>query len=130
MIIDTDEKSREVIKAVLNRLNQNVIEASTAADAVREFEQHKPEIIISEWSLPDMDGYGMLNEIAQSSTARKLTKLIMSNRLTPEAERKAQFIGISDFLIKPLNGAKVEILVADAVRTALRGVRSAAKRAA
>ena len=130
LIIDPDEKSREVIKAVLNRLNQNAIEASTAGEAIREFEQHKPQIIITEWSLPDMDGYGMLNEIAQSSKARNLTKLIMSNRLTPEAERKAQFIGISDFLIKPLNGAKVEILVADAVRTALRGMRRAAKRAA
>jgi DNA-binding response OmpR family regulator len=130
LIIDPDEKSRAVIKAVLTRLNQNVIEASTAAEAIREFKQQKPEMIISEWSMPDMDGYSMLNEIAKSSNGRKLSKLIMSNRLTPEAERKAQFVGISDFLVKPLDGAKVEILVADAVRKALRNMRRIAKRAA
>lgn len=130
LIIDPDEKSRAVIKAVLTRLNQNVIEATTAADAIREFKQQKPQIVITEWSLPDMDGYTMLNEIAKGTDARKLKRMIMSTRLTPEAERKAQYIGISDFLVKPLNGAKVEILVADAVRTALRSMRGATKRAA
>ena len=130
LIIDPNEKSRTVIKAVLTRLNQNAIEASTAAEAIREFKAQKPEIIVSEWSLPDMDGYSMLNEIAQSTNPRKITKLIMPNRLTPEAERKVQFIGISEFLVKPLNGAKVEILVADADRKALRNMRRTAKRAA
>lgn len=130
LIIDPDEKSRDVIKAVLTRLNQNVIEASNATEAIREFKKQKPEIIITEWSLPDMDGFGMLNEFAQFTNLRKLTKLIMSPRLSPEAERKAQFAGISSFLVKPLNGAKVEILVADAVRTALRNMRRSNKRAA
>ena len=63
LIIDPDEKSRDVIKAVLTRLNQNSIEASSAADAIREFKQNKPDIVVTEWSLPDMDAFTMLSEL-------------------------------------------------------------------
>ena len=83
LIIDPDVNSRTTIKAVLTRLNQNVIEVSTAAEAIREFKLQTPEIIISEWPLPDMDGFSMLNEITSLTKSRKLSKLIMSSRLTP-----------------------------------------------
>jgi DNA-binding response OmpR family regulator len=83
LIIDPDVNSRTTIKAVLTRLNQNVIKVSTAAEAIREFKLQTPEIIISEWPLPDMDGFSMLNEITSLAKSRKLSKLIMSSRLTP-----------------------------------------------
>ena len=54
----------------------------------------------------------------------------MSNRLSPEAQRKARFHGITDFLTKPFNGAKVEVLVADSLRKSLRGLRSKKRKAA
>ena len=82
-IIDPDLNSRTTIKAVLTRLNQNVIEVSTAAAAIREFKLQTPEIMISEWPLPDMDGFSMLNEITSLVKSRTLSKLIMSSRLTP-----------------------------------------------
>jgi len=130
LIIDPDEKSRDVIKAVLTRLNQNSIEASSAADAIREFKQNKPDIVVTEWSLPDMDAFTMLSELKRGRNEPELIKLIMSNRLSPEAQRKARFHGITDFLTKPFNGAKVEVLVADSVRKSLRGLRSKKRKAA
>lgn len=130
LIIDPDEKSRDVIKAVLTRLNQNSIEASSAADAIREFKQNKPDIVVTEWSLPDMDAFTMLSELKRGRNEPELIKLIMSKRLSPEAQRKARFHGITDFLTKPFNGAKVEVLVADSVRKSLRGLRSKKRKAA
>ena len=130
LIIDPDEKSRDVIKAVLTRLNQNSIEASSAADAIREFKQNKPDIVVTEWSLPDMDAFTMLSELKRGRNEPELIKLIMSNRLSPEAQRKARFHGITDFLTKPFNGAKVEVLVADSLRKSLRGLRSKKRKAA
>jgi PleD family two-component response regulator len=123
LIIDPDEHSRSTIKSVLKRLNQNVVEAASAAEAITVFKQSHPDIVITEWSLPDMDAFNMLSELKGGRAGKNLLKLMMSTRLSPEAHRKAQFVGISNFLTKPLNGAKVEIMVADCVRKAMRTKR-------
>jgi hypothetical protein len=54
----------------------------------------------------------------------------MATRISPEAHRKVRYVGVSDFLYKPLNGAKVEILVADCVRKAIRVKRNKRRKTA
>ena len=120
LLVDPDEKSRSIIAAVLTRLNQNVVEASTAAEALARFKQSKPDIVITERALPDKDGFNMLREFNTVRNNKNLHKMMMSARLSPEANRKAHFAGITNFLNKPLDPAKVEVMVADCVRKAMR----------
>ena len=126
LIVDPDEANRDIIKKILTRLNQDSIEASTAAEAVSLFKQHKPDIVMTEWRLPDKDGIKLFSEL----TGRKFFKLMMTNRLSPEAQIKAHYVGITNFLEKPLNPAKTEIMVADCVRQAIRAKKRKAGRAA
>jgi DNA-binding response OmpR family regulator len=130
LIIDPDEESREIIRAVFERLNQDVIEVGTAADAIAAFEHHDPDIVITEWSLPDMDAFTMMSELKRDRNAKNVFKIAMSTRLAPEAQRKAHYVGITDFLYKPFDGAKVETIIAVCVRKALRNLRRRASKAA
>ena len=130
MIIDPDENTRAAIKTVLTRLNQDCVEAETANEAIQAFKQNTPNIVITEWSLPDMDAFSMLTQLKKKRGGNELIKLMISTRLSPEAQRKASFAGITNFLQKPLDGAKVDILVADSVRQAIRGLKKRARKAA
>jgi CheY-like chemotaxis protein len=130
LVIDPDETSRAAVKAVLTRLNQDCVEASSAEEAIQAFQRNIPDIVITEWSLPDMDAYSMLSQFKQKRGGKELIKLMMSSRLTPEAQRKATYGGITAFLQKPLDGGKVEVLVADSVRKAIRGLKKQARKAA
>ncbi|MBT3996298.1 MAG: response regulator [Chloroflexi bacterium] len=130
LIIDPDPEARAVIKAVLTRLNQSSEEAATAAEAIRLFKQIDPDIVISEWSLPDMDGFSMLTELKGTKKSKDLIRLMMSTRLSPEAQRKAHYLGIKNFLIKPLAPSKVEMAIADCVRAALRNKKKTNRKAA
>ncbi len=130
LIVDPSEEARGVIKAVLTRLNQNVFEVSTALEAIGAFSQHNPDIVITEWKLPDMDASKMFAAFESQKNPKKLLKLMMSNRLTPEAVRKAHYVGVTNFLYKPLDLAKVEIMVADCVRSAIRGIKKRSRKAA
>jgi DNA-binding response OmpR family regulator len=120
LVVDPDDQVRATITAILTRLNQNVIEASTAAEAIVRFKQGNPDIVIAERTLPDMDGFNMFKELNAARNNKDLLKLMMSTRLSPEANRKAHFAGITNFLNKPLDSGKVEMMVADCVRKALR----------
>ncbi len=130
LIIDPDEESREVIRAVFERLNQDVIEVGTAAEAIAAFKHHDPDILITEWSLPDVDAFTMLSELKRDRNAKGVFKIVMSARLAPEAQRKARFVGITNFLYKPFDGAKVEMIIAVCVRKALRNLKRRAAKAA
>lgn len=130
LIIDSDEEARSVIKAVLTRLNQGVEEATSATEAIALFKKVDPDIVISEWKLPDMDGFKMLTELKGTKKSKDLVRMMMSSRLSPEAQRKAHFLGIKNFLIKPLSASKVELMVADCVRTAIRNKKIKAGKAA
>lgn len=136
LIIDPDEESRKVVRNVLARLNQNVIEVGTAAEAIAAFKKHGPDIVITEWTLPDMDAFSMLSKLKKgrnskaAKTAGPAYKFIMSARISPEAHRKARFAGITSFLYKPLDSVKVESMIADCVRKTLRNLKRAASQAA
>jgi hypothetical protein len=54
----------------------------------------------------------------------------MSERLSPETQRKSNFVGINNFLKKPLNGRKLEILIGDCVKKALRNLKNGTSAAA
>jgi DNA-binding response OmpR family regulator len=131
LVIDADQATRDLVKSTLKRLNQNIIEASTAAEAIKAFRKYRPHILVTEWSLPDMDAFNMLTEMMPGGKGRrKAYKYIMSARLAPESRRKARFVGVTDFLHKPLDAAKVEKMIADCVRRALVSLKRSAKRAA
>ena len=73
----------------------------------------------------------MLTEMMPGGKGRrKAYMFIRSARLSPESQRKARFVGVSDFLNKPLDGAKVEKMIADCVRRALVSLKRSTKRAA
>lgn len=121
LIVDPDDASRNAIKGVLARLNQNSVEARSANEAAVLFDQYNPDIVISEWKLPDRDAFKLFSEIQSS---KDVAKLMMSKRLSPEAQRKAHFVGITNFLNKPLNPAQVEVMVADCVRKVMNQRKS------
>ncbi|MDA1280780.1 MAG: response regulator [Chloroflexi bacterium] len=130
LIVEPDENNRSIIRSVITRLGQNVIEVSSAAEAISAFNQHKPDILITEWTLPDLDAFNMLTEFKPARRAREVIKLMISSRLSPEAQRKAKFVGFTEFLLKPLEDSRVDLLVADSVRRAVRVLKSKAAKVA
>ncbi len=128
LIVDPDQKSRERVKAVLSRLNQQFIEVETAAEAVAAFKQHDPDIVITEWILPDSDAVKLLSKLTRRRNGKKLTAIVMSNRLAPEIQRKLQFAGIVNFLSKTLDPWKIEVMLGDCVKQARMNLKKRASK--
>jgi DNA-binding response OmpR family regulator len=73
VIIDPDKENRIKIEAILERLNQDYIEVETAEEGILAIERHDPDIVITEWQLPDMDAFKMFSEQKRSFNAKKVT---------------------------------------------------------
>ena len=130
VIIDPDGENRSKIASILDRLNQDYIEVETAEEGILAIDRHDPDIIITEWQLPDMDAFKMFSGIKRGLNAKKMTRIIMSDRLSPETQRKSNFVGINNFLEKPLDGGKLEVLIGDCVKKALQALKNGSSSAA
>ena len=65
VFIDDSATMREVIKIAFRRENINVITCADAASALAQFEQHRPDVVITDVIMPDQDGYSVCSQIKQ-----------------------------------------------------------------
>ena len=126
VIIDPDKEARSKVTAILTRLNQDFIEVDSAGEGIAAIQDYDPDLVVTEWTLPDMDTFKMFSSLRRGLKAKNLTRIIMSERLSPETQRKSNFVGINNFLEKPLDLGKAEILVGDCVKKALRDLKRTA----
>ena len=130
VIIDPDKESRAKITSVLIRLNQNFIEVESAGEGIAAIQDYKPQLVVTEWTLPDMDTFKMFSSLGEGFQAKSLTRIIMSDRLSPEIHRKSNFVGINNFLEKPVDPGKAEVMIGSCIRTAFRKLKNTAAMAA
>jgi len=99
LIVEDDPGTRHILSATLATAGIDCIYAETGAAMWRQLDG-KPDVIILDLSLPDVDGLELLRQLRQSSD---IPVLIHSTR-SDEIERIIGIeIGADDFLPKPCN---------------------------
>ncbi|PTR16581.1 signal transduction histidine kinase [Nitrosospira sp. Nsp2] len=65
LVIDDEADARELINRILIYCKANVITAATATEGLELLKREKPDVVISDVSMPDKDGYQFINEVRQ-----------------------------------------------------------------
>lgn len=63
LIVDDDSGTREVTRTMLNLYEAEVLVALDGADGLDQVQKHKPDVIVSDITMPNMDGYQFLREV-------------------------------------------------------------------
>lgn len=100
MLVDDSQTMRNVEKKVLAQIGySDVVEASDGQDALSKVGAAKPDLILLDWNMPNMDGLSFLKKFRQSD---KVTTVIM---VTTEAEKtrvvEAIKAGVNNYVVKP-----------------------------
>ena len=56
LVIDDDSEFRQMVKLVLQRIQCQVVEASNGRDGIARFEKERPDLIITDINMPEIDG--------------------------------------------------------------------------
>ncbi|MBT5933731.1 response regulator [Sulfurimonas sp.] len=103
LIIDASKSLRLLTKLSLEKLNLCVLEAKSAKEAIeilRTSEQYIP-LVITDYSLPDMDGMELTMELRQIYSKDKLSIIALSGSNDPIIASKFLRHGANDFIKKP-----------------------------
>lgn len=70
LVVDDEPDTRQMISTVLKRAGAEVVTADSAANALEIFQKIQPDILISDISMPDVDGYTLIQQIRELPKAR------------------------------------------------------------
>lgn len=98
LIVDDEVQIRRLIKVSLEGHGWQVFDAPTGKDAVECVLMQRPELILLDLGLPDMDGKQVLQHIREWT---KTPVIILSARDQEEEKIAALDLGANDYLTKP-----------------------------
>ena len=105
LLIEDDPYNREYYLTLLNsRPNIEAIGAINGKSGIKEARKHKPDLILLDIHLPDMDGYEVLKRLrGETATANTSVVAITGDRDADDIQRGLR-AGFNDYLTKPIQG--------------------------
>lgn len=117
LVVDDEEKIRDIIKKYANFEGYAVCEASNGMEAVERCRSEKFDIIVMDIMMPELDGFSACREIRKTSN----TPVIMLSARGEEYDKIHGFeLGIDDYVVKPFSPKELMMRI-DAIIKRSRG---------
>jgi DNA-binding response OmpR family regulator len=101
LILEPDDALRERMIQSLKGLGYRVIIASDWMDALSFFQQQRPQLMLLDVVLPQMNGIDLLRYFKTQGWLKETRVILISALGYPEILQKAKMAGAKDFLVKP-----------------------------
>lgn len=112
LIVDDVPDNRAVLRNLLESVGFLVIEADQGQQALGELERQPPDLIITDLSMPVMDGFELIRQIRRHQQWASL-KVIVSSASVSQLDRQMSLdVGGDDFLEKPVKADRLFSLLA------------------
>ena len=121
VLIDDEKNIRRVVRAALEAEGMAVFEANTGLQGLAQAATRRPDLVIADLTLPDMDGTEVIRELRAWST---VPVIVLSGRSREEDKVKALDAGADDYLTKPFGLPELMARLRAHLRRQTRGERS------
>lgn len=116
LIIEDETAVRSTIKDILEVYGFETLTAGNGIDGVQKARAHLPELIICDINMPQMDGYGVLEELQKSPATMSIPLIFLTANAERYQMREGMDMGAQDYLTKPFQAMEL----VNAVRGQLR----------
>lgn len=116
VIIDDEKQIRRLLRLALEGAGHHVYEAETGQAGLSEIAYRKPDIVLLDLGLPDVEGVKVLRRLREWSD---VPVVILSVRDDPEEKVEALDAGADDYVTKPFDTAELLARVRAAQRRSL-----------
>jgi len=103
LVVEDNPTTRKMFRVALESAGHCVLEAPDATTALRLVRENKPELIIQDLILPDMDGMELARSLREQLGDRRVPILCVSGFLSRLDEARAMEGGFAQVLVKPVD---------------------------
>jgi DNA-binding response OmpR family regulator len=118
LVIDDDDDIRSLVVTLLERAGITVHDAPNGRDGLREFHSWRPDLVVLDVSMPELDGWNVLDRIRDMSAVPVLMLTARGDEL--ERVRGLQ-AGADDYVVKPFGKQELVARVQALLRRAAQG---------
>ncbi len=111
LAIDDMKTLRDLLGKVLRNAGYEVIEAVDGVDGLKKFDQSKPDLVISDLNMPNMDGIGFVAGAREKENGKSVPILILTTETNEALKQRAKQAGATGWLTKPFNPQRLTKLV-------------------
>jgi two-component system, OmpR family, KDP operon response regulator KdpE len=104
LVIDDEAQIRKLLRVVLEQEHYRALESESGRHGLSEIALRRPDVVLLDLALPDMDGVELLKRVRQWS---HVPVLILSVKDSPEDKVAALDAGADDYVTKPFEASEL-----------------------
>lgn len=103
LLVEDNYDNFEMVRFLLERADYTVLGARTGREAVTAAQELKPDVILMDLSLPEMDGWEAAREIKNDPEITGIPLIALTAHTLPGDRQKAMDVGFDNYISKPIN---------------------------
>ena len=104
LIVDDEPSIRLLFRSALQSLPARILEADNGLDAMSLIEQEKPDLVVTDYAMPDWDGLEVCHQIRKRPDLQRIKIVLITGQATPPFLLEAVNFGVVNAaLAKPVN---------------------------
>ena len=103
IVVDDDSLSLAVCKKIL-KPHYKIFAVSSAAMMFKRMENVKPDLILLDVEMPDINGYEAARMLKEEAAFREIPIIFLTARNDPVSEKIGLNLGAVDYILKPVEG--------------------------
>ena len=103
LVVDDEPDTLELVKLVLESAGFKTMLATSGRDALKLAQESKPDLVLLDIMMPDMDGYDTMRAIRKLARFRTLPVIALTAKAMKGDREKCLEAGASDYITKPVS---------------------------
>ncbi|MGI9545715.1 MAG: response regulator [Flavobacteriaceae bacterium] len=107
LLIEDDTVLRENTAELLELAGYEVVTASNGRNGIQAAKQYRPDVIVCDIMMPQMDGYQVLETLSEDRDSHGVPFIFLSAKTERKDVRKGMELGADDYITKPFEEAEL-----------------------
>ena len=121
LVADDEPPIRLLCQVNLAIAGMDVLQAADGAEALVVARAEKPDLILLDLMMPNVDGWTVAEELGADEGTRDIPIVFLTARATTNDRRRAEKLGALGYVLKPFDPVRLAPLVAEVVARCARG---------
>ena len=111
LVVEDDPDNRRIVAKVLSVEGYHVIEATDGIEALAQARAERPDLILMDLALPNVDGWEATRQLKSDPETRSIPVVALTAVAMRGDEEQARAAGCDDYLPKPARPAAIRAVV-------------------
>ncbi len=109
LVVDDNPAGRELVREALGDYAASIIEAGDGREALAKMRDSRPDLVLLDIQMPEMDGYAVLREIRRDPALKDLRVVALTAFAMQGDRERAIEAGFDDYVTKPVTLSKLKL---------------------